>query len=116
MNRYKVIVLILAFLLMFYIVQKVNLKYSKLINYPIYKDLTGRLFVRFGNDQYVRQIRNEFKDGNLFKVNIPLDSIDLSTFSRVDSIIGPVTQYKDKLYLYTFHDGEEKLIIREMKK
>ena len=101
---------------MFYIIQKVNIKYSKLVNYPIFKDLSGRLFVKFGNDQYIRQIGNEFKDGNLIKVNIPLDSIDLKTFSRIDSIVGPISHYQDKLYIYTIHDGEEKLIIREIKK
>jgi len=109
-----VLTLGLALLLMFTF-SSINIKYSTEIVDPLYKDLTGRLFIKTADHKIIRHISMDFINGESNKVDIPLTSIDLNSFKKRDTIDRPILQFEDKNYRYTLHDGEDKFFLRKQK-
>ena len=112
----KKIFLCVAFVILLVFVHKeLNIRLSKEIKFPIYKGILGELLIKFGDSQYLTIIENEMVNGELKKINVPVSSIDIPTFHNVEGRNTVNAKYEDKNYLYTLHDGEDKIIIREAK-
>ena len=111
----KLVLCITLISLLMFVYKELNIKLSKEIKYPIYKGILGELFIKFGDNQYLTIIENEMVNGDVKKINIPVNSIDIPTFHNVERKNIVITKYEDRNYFYFFHDGEDKIIIREKK-
>jgi hypothetical protein len=104
----------LAFLLAF-VYNSINIKYAKEIKNPIYEGIMGERLIMVGDNKFLTIIEDEMSNGNIKKINVSVNTIDISSFHNIGRNNSIITHYEDNNYFYTIHNGEDKVIIREKK-
>jgi hypothetical protein len=112
----KAIGLICLGIISFTIFNYLNLKYAVQVTDLLYRDLVGNIFIKASDDKTITIIEYEMINGHAKKIDLSLESIDINSFHNADtSAHGPILYYEDNNYLYTIHDGEDKVIYRTKK-
>ncbi|MCR5889318.1 hypothetical protein LRS06_16405 [Hymenobacter sp. J193] len=112
----KLFLLILIFMCGAWAFHVMNYKLAEELKNPIYVTrFTKSRFMKFDNVNVVR-IEYEYDGSNQYKLNDDLNGIDINSFRQIKGRSTVDVEYRDKNYLYTIHDGEEKYIVRHRNK